>query len=114
SDDTARVIDAEVKLVIDRNYARSKQILLDNMDVLHSMKDALMKYETIDAKQIDDLIARREVRAPSNWHDEHSDMPQDGEAVAADVKPVVDETVPVADVPVADVPVDQANDTSAK
>ncbi|MGL5303971.1 MAG: ATP-dependent zinc metalloprotease FtsH [Aeromonas sp.] len=109
SDDTARVIDAEVKLVIDRNYARSKQILLDNMDVLHSMKDALMKYETIDAKQIDDLIARREVRAPSNWHDEHSDIPQDGEAVAADVKPVVDETVPVADVPV-----DQANDTSAK
>ncbi len=65
SDDTARVIDAEVKQVIDRNYARSKQILLDNMDVLHSMKDALMKYETIDAKQIDDLMARREVRAPA-------------------------------------------------
>jgi cell division protease FtsH len=37
------------------------------------MKDALMKYETIDAKQIDDLMARREVRAPSNWHDEHGD-----------------------------------------
>ena len=43
------------------------------MDVLHTMKDALMKYETIDAKQIDDLMARREVRAPSNWHDEHGD-----------------------------------------
>ena len=37
------------------------------------MKDALMKYETIDAKRIDDLMARREVRAPSNWHDEHGD-----------------------------------------
>jgi cell division protease FtsH len=36
SDDTARVIDAEVKQVIDRNYARSKQILLDNMDKLHT------------------------------------------------------------------------------
>ncbi len=43
SDDTARIIDAEVKQVIDRNYDRAKQILLDNMDVLHTMKDALMK-----------------------------------------------------------------------
>ncbi|MER0511002.1 ATP-dependent zinc metalloprotease FtsH [Aeromonas veronii] len=108
SDDTARVIDAEVKQVIDRNYARSKQILLDNMDVLHSMKDALMKYETIDAKQIDDLMARREVRAPSNWHDEHGDTPQGGSTVAAEVKPT-DEAAPVADVTI-----DKANDAPAK
>ncbi|WP_429153678.1 ATP-dependent zinc metalloprotease FtsH [Aeromonas veronii] len=108
SDDTARVIDAEVKHVIDRNYARSKQILLDNMDVLHSMKDALMKYETIDAKQIDDLMARREVRAPSNWHDEHGDTPQGGSTVAAEAKPA-DEAAPVADVTI-----DKANDAPAK
>ena len=108
SDDTARVIDAEVKLVIDRNYARSKQILLDNMDVLHTMKDALMKYETIDAKQIDDLMARREVRAPSNWHDEHGDTPQGGSTVAAEAKPA-DEAAPVADVTI-----DKANDAPAK
>ncbi|HHQ4569233.1 TPA: ATP-dependent zinc metalloprotease FtsH [Aeromonas veronii] len=108
SDDTARVIDAEVKQVIDRNYARSKQILLDNMDVLHSMKDALMKYETIDAKQIDDLMARREVRAPSNWHDEHGDTPQGGSTVAAEAKPA-DEASPVADVTI-----DKANDAPAK
>ncbi|TNJ04255.1 ATP-dependent zinc metalloprotease FtsH [Aeromonas veronii] len=108
SDDTARVIDAEVKQVIDRNYARSKQILLDNMDVLHSMKDALMKYETIDAKQIDDLMARREVRAPSNWHDEHGDTPQGGSTVAAEAKPG-DEAAPVADVTI-----DKANDAPAK
>ncbi|PJG59072.1 ATP-dependent zinc metalloprotease FtsH [Aeromonas cavernicola] len=108
SDDTARVIDAEVKLVIDRNYARSKQILLDNMDVLHSMKDALMKYETIDAKQIDDLMARREVRAPSNWHDEHGDTPQGGSTVAAEVRSA-DEAAPVAEVSI-----DKANDAPAK
>lgn len=108
SDDTARVIDAEVKQVIDRNYARSKQILLDNMDVLHSMKDALMKYETIDAKQIDDLMARREVRAPSNWHDEHGDTPQGGSTVAAEAKPA-DEAAPVANVTI-----DKANDAPAK
>ncbi|MGN5146841.1 ATP-dependent zinc metalloprotease FtsH [Aeromonas veronii] len=108
SDDTARIIDAEVKQVIDRNYARSKQILLDNMDVLHSMKDALMKYETIDAKQIDDLMARREVRAPSNWHDEHGDTPQGGSTVAAEAKPA-DEAAPVSDVTI-----DKANDAPAK
>ncbi|MGN5137902.1 ATP-dependent zinc metalloprotease FtsH [Aeromonas sp. 164P] len=110
SDDTARIIDAEVKQVIDRNYDRAKQILLDNMDVLHSMKDALMKYETIDAKQIDDLMARREVRAPSNWHDEHGDTPQGGSTVAAEPKPAVaDESAPVADANI-----DKANDIPAK
>ncbi|MFM5591922.1 ATP-dependent zinc metalloprotease FtsH [Aeromonas veronii] len=110
SDDTARIIDAEVKQVIDRNYDRAKQILLDNMDVLHSMKDALMKYETIDAKQIDDLMARREVRAPSNWHDEHGDTPQGGSTVAAEPKPAA----AGESAPVADANIDKANDIPAK
>ncbi len=60
----------EVKALIERNYARARQILNDNMDILHSMKDALMKYETIDAPQIDDLMARREVRPPAGWEDQ--------------------------------------------
>jgi cell division protease FtsH len=38
------------------------------MDIMHSMKDALMKYETIDAGQIDDLMERKsEVREPAGW-----------------------------------------------
>ncbi len=110
SDDTARIIDAEVKQVIDRNYDRAKQILLDNMDVLHTMKDALMKYETIDAKQIDDLMARREVRAPSNWHDEHGDTPQGGASVnnGPEAKaPAEEGSAPLSDI-------DKANDVPAK
>lgn len=67
SDETARIIDQEVKSLIERNYVRAKQILLDNMDILHTMKDALMKYETIDLPQIDDLMARRDVRPPAGW-----------------------------------------------
>ncbi|ALS97951.1 ATP-dependent zinc metalloprotease FtsH [Lacimicrobium alkaliphilum] len=78
SDDTARAIDAEIKAVIDRNYQRAEKILRDNMDVLHTMKDALMKYETIDAKQIDDLMARREVRPPADWDDDNN-KPKDNE-----------------------------------
>lgn len=72
SDETARAIDAEIKDLIDRNYARAEKMLNDNIDVLHTMKDALMKYETIDAKQIDDLMARRDVRPPSDWEQRKS------------------------------------------
>ncbi len=81
SDETAKAIDAEVRSFSDRNYERAEQILRDNIDILHAMKDALMKYETIDAKQIDDLMARREVRAPENWDDKGpSDKGNDKEA----------------------------------
>ncbi len=69
SDDTARAIDEEIKAIIDSNYKRARQILNDNMDILHAMKDALMKYETIDALQIDDLMNRRPIRTPAGWDD---------------------------------------------
>jgi cell division protease FtsH len=67
SDETARIIDEEVKRIIDRNFERARKILTENIDVLHAMKDALMKYETIGAKQVADLIARRPVTAPEDW-----------------------------------------------
>ncbi len=72
SDETARLIDEEIKKIIDRNYKRARQILNDHMDILHAMKDALMKYETIDAPQIDDLMNRRVVRAPAGWDENNS------------------------------------------
>ncbi|MEZ9822180.1 ATP-dependent zinc metalloprotease FtsH [Shewanella sp. 10N.286.45.A1] len=74
SDDTARIIDAEVKMLIDSNYERAQTFLNENMDILHAMKDALMKYETIDSNQIEDLMQRREVRMPAEWEkDQQSD-----------------------------------------
>ncbi|VAY02188.1 ATP-dependent zinc metalloprotease FtsH [Arsenophonus endosymbiont of Aleurodicus dispersus] len=72
SDETARAIDEEMKAIIDRNYQRARQILNNHMDILHAMKDALIKYETIDAPQIDDLMNRRPVRAPAGWDDNDS------------------------------------------
>lgn len=80
SDDTARIIDTEIKQIINRNYDRSKQLLLDNMDVLHAMKDALMKYETIDAHQIDDLMCRREVRLPADYERDYNSQNGGGAA----------------------------------
>ncbi|WP_027694750.1 ATP-dependent zinc metalloprotease FtsH [Vibrio cholerae] len=79
SDDTAKLIDDEVRQIIDRNYERARQIIMDNMDIMHAMKDALMKYETIDAGQIDDLMARKPViREPAGWG-EQSKTPSEPE-----------------------------------
>lgn len=67
SDETASIIDSEIKAIIDRNYNRAKTMIEENMDILHAMKDALMLYETIDSRQIEDLMNRRTVRQPENW-----------------------------------------------
>lgn len=72
SDDTAKAIDHEIRAVIDRNYSRAENLLNENMDILHAMKDALMKYETIDAKQIDDLMERKDPRPPADWDQDSS------------------------------------------
>src|SRR5215472_14819541 len=64
SSDTQRVIDEEVRQIIDRNYQRSRTLLEKNMDKLHVMAGALMKYETLDAEQIDDIMAGKEPRPP--------------------------------------------------
>ncbi|MFT6209078.1 MAG: cell division protease FtsH [Colwellia sp.] len=73
SDETAQAIDIEIKAFVDRNYQRAEKILNENRDILETMKDALMHYETIDARQIDDLMERREVRPPMAEWDNHSD-----------------------------------------
>ncbi|MBX2823797.1 MAG: ATP-dependent zinc metalloprotease FtsH [Gammaproteobacteria bacterium] len=71
SDDTVATIDEEIRQLIDRNYQRSRQILTDNMDILHAMADALIKYETIDAGQIDRLMERKEPGPPADWGDDN-------------------------------------------
>jgi cell division protease FtsH len=70
SDGTAHVIDEEVRRIIDRNYARARDILQSNFDKLHLMAEALMKYETLDSEQIDDIMAGRSPRVPQDWDDE--------------------------------------------
>ncbi len=69
SDETATAIDKEVKTIIDRNYQRAEKILKENTDKLHAMAKALMKYETIDAKQIDDIMNGKDPRPPEGWSD---------------------------------------------
>lgn len=59
SGETAKLIDSEVRSIIDHCYATAKQILTENRDKLDAMAEALMKYETIDADQIDDIMNGR-------------------------------------------------------
>ena len=73
SDDTAHAIDEEVRRIVDGNYARAKKILDENIDKLHAMAQALMKYETIGAEQIEDIMAGKDPRPPKDWDD--SDEP---------------------------------------
>ena len=70
---TAKLIDEEIKAIIDKNYSRAEVLLRDHIEVLHTMKDALMKYETIDALQIDDLMAGKPVRDPKGWNSDDDD-----------------------------------------
>lgn len=72
SDETAHVIDEEIRNIVDRNYQRAKSILEKNLDILHTMSDALMKYETIDKDQINDLMNGKEPQPPQGWDDSSS------------------------------------------
>ncbi|WP_298627610.1 ATP-dependent zinc metalloprotease FtsH [uncultured Legionella sp.] len=67
SDRTAQQIDDEVRAIIDRNYQRAKEILLANMDNLHLMAESLIKYETIDADQIKEIMNGKEPSPPAGW-----------------------------------------------
>jgi cell division protease FtsH len=69
SDETAHVIDEEIRSFIDRNYARAEKLLKENMNILHLMADALIRYETLDTEQIDDIMAGKAPRSPKGWND---------------------------------------------
>ncbi|MBB6521209.1 cell division protease FtsH [Pseudoteredinibacter isoporae] len=66
---TSKVIDEEVRSIIDDRYKVAEGILEENRDILESMKDALIEYETIDSEQVEDLMNRRQVRPPRDWDD---------------------------------------------
>ena len=68
SDDTAHAIDEEVRKIIDSNYQRAKEILGENVEKLHVMAKALVKYETIDSDQIKDIMDGKEPRPPADWN----------------------------------------------
>lgn len=82
SDETAKIIDEEVRRIVDECYSCANRILMDNRDKLDKMAEALIQYETIDSDQIDDIMAGREVRPPKDSGDQDND--DSGVKAAAD------------------------------
>ena len=64
SEQTAMDIDNEVRVVINKCHSQARHLLETHRDILESMANALMQYETIDAGQIDDLMAGKPPRPP--------------------------------------------------
>ena len=77
SDVTAHVIDEEIRVLIDSNFQRAKGILERDIEILHKMAEALIKYETIDDSQIADIMQGREPKPPADWEDPHPGSPPD-------------------------------------
>ncbi len=72
SDETARLIDEEVREILDRAYVRSTELLNENLPKLHMMAEALLQYETIDAQMIDSIMDGRVPDPPKGWDSDSS------------------------------------------
>ena len=94
SDDTANSIDQEVRRIIDVNYERTVKLIKENMDKLHVMAKALVKYETLDTEQIDDIMAGDEPRPPQDWVDV-DDEPTSGKAAKSPKEDAAKDSEPI-------------------
>ena len=81
SDDTAKEIDSEIRLLINKSYKTATKIITENIDKLHIMSDTLMQYETIDRDQIDDIMMGVKPRPPKDWdnNDQNNKTPSGGD-----------------------------------
>ena len=64
SEATMQKVDLEIRRIIDQQYALARQLLEENRDKVEAMTHALLEWETIDADQIDDIMAGKPPRAP--------------------------------------------------
>ena len=88
SDETTQMIDQEIRRIIDESYRQAHDLLSENLSKLHTMADALIKYETLDSQQIDDIMKGREPRPPEDWSD------SDGDKTPADKSPKIENEHP--------------------
>jgi cell division protease FtsH len=94
SEETQRQIDLETRKIVDQCYKQAEQILEENRDILDTMCAALMKYETIDSSQIDELMERKPVSDPDGWieDDHHKEPGAESEGSESDSSPEDDST----------------------
>lgn len=74
SEEISKQIDVEMRKFIDNNYDRAQSLLEENIDILHAMSESLLRYETIDAAQVKNLMERKEPGEPKEWSElNHAD-----------------------------------------
>jgi len=91
SEATMQKVDSEIRRIIDEQYAVARKILEDNRDKVEAMTAALLEWETIDADQIDDIIAGRPPRPPKTPQgpSDTSDTPPTGLAAGGNTAAAV-------------------------
>ncbi|RYF01537.1 MAG: ATP-dependent metallopeptidase FtsH/Yme1/Tma family protein [Comamonadaceae bacterium] len=67
SEQTMEKVDAEVRRIIDEQYALARRLIEENQDKMHAMAKAMLEWETIDADQLDDIMAGKPPRPPKDW-----------------------------------------------
>ena len=67
SEETMQKVDAEVRRIIDDQYALARRLIEENSDKMHVMAKALLEWETIDSDQLDDIMAGKPPRPPKDW-----------------------------------------------
>jgi len=67
SEETMQKVDAEVRRIIDEQYALARRLIEDNQDKMHAMANAMLEWETIDSEQLDDIMAGKAPRPPKDW-----------------------------------------------
>jgi len=70
SESTSSQIDAEVRRIVDETYQSAKAILQAKIEILHLMAEALIKYETIEEKQIQEIMSGKTPSPPADWSEE--------------------------------------------
>lgn len=102
SEATMQQVDAEIRRILDEQYALAKKLIVENSDKMHAMAEALLKWETIDSDQIDDIMAGREVRPPKDDRSQTKPAERAPEMKAAPVEPA--EKAEKAEAPASEAP----------
>jgi cell division protease FtsH len=88
SEETMRKVDAEVRRIIDEQYAIARKLIEDHTGEMHAMAKALLEWETIDGEQINDIMNGKPPRPPKDWTPPSGGKPAGGApAVAAEGAP---------------------------
>ena len=99
SDATTDAIDKQVRHIIETSHEQAVQVLKENMDKLHAMGDALIKYETIGKLQIEDIMNGNPPRPPADWPGDDGVRPSQGDAVKKQTKATEGGDPPVVQAP---------------